>query len=385
MTRFRTEPLGKIAPAESRREIAPLPNPCWLLNLDQIEKEAGYLSERTLIDPSTASASTHQFTVDHVLYSKLRPNLSKVVCPKEGGLCTTELVRLKPDQRKIDRQFLTYFLRSASFVGFASQAVAGAKTPRLMMNQLWHFPVPVPPPADQRRIVEILDLADELRRKRREGVEIARRIPTAAFHKAFDGVLDRSKAVTVEQVFDDTSRMGPRLPRTTYLSSGRFPVIDQGADMVAGFTDMPEDLYTGPLPVILFGDHTRIFKLIRQPFAIGADGVRLLSPKSGWFPEFAFQQCRMLEIPAVGYSRHYKFLREQGFFHAPPAQQKHFAEAFREHESVLEKKFAAQSHLDTLFTTLLERAFAGGLTREGRSGTMRETLQEMEIQARRQP
>ena len=385
MTAFRTEPLGRIAPAESRRQLAPLPNPCWLLNLDQIERDTGYLTGRTQIDPALSSASTHQFTPDHVLYSKLRPNLNKVVCPDESGLCTTELVRLKPDPSKPDRKFLTYFLRSPAFVGFASQAVAGAKMPRLMMNQLWDFPVPVPPPADQRRIVEILDLADELRRRRREAVEIARRIPTAAFHTAFDGVLDLFKPSTVEQVFDDTSRMGPRLPRTTYLSSGRFPVIDQGADMVAGFTDRTEDLYTGPLPVVLFGDHTRVFKLIRHPFAIGADGVRLLAPRSGWLAEFAFQQCRMLDIPSAGYSRHFKFLREQAFFHASPAKQSLFAEAFREHESILENQIAAQNHLDTLFTTLLERAFAGGLTREGRSGTMRETLQEMEIQSRRQP
>ena len=97
MTAFRTEPLGRIAPAESRRQLAPLPNPCWLLNLDQIERDTGYLTGRTQIDPALSSASTHQFTPDHVLYSKLRPNLNKVVCPDESGLCTTELVRLKPD------------------------------------------------------------------------------------------------------------------------------------------------------------------------------------------------------------------------------------------------------------------------------------------------
>jgi hypothetical protein len=38
----------------------------------------------------TASNSTHAFTTDHVLYSKLRPNLNKVVCPDEPGICTTE-------------------------------------------------------------------------------------------------------------------------------------------------------------------------------------------------------------------------------------------------------------------------------------------------------
>ena len=333
-----------------------------------------------------------RFRSGDVLFAKITP------CMENGkaaltanlenniGFGSTEFHVIRPNEPKTAR-LLWYFVRRPSFRSAAKQQMRGAAGQQRVPEEFVASSPGINPAvlADQRRIVEILDLADELRRRRREAVEIARRIPTAAFHTAFDGVLDLFKPSTVEQVFDDTSRMGPRLPRTTYLSSGRFPVIDQGADMVAGFTDRTEDLYTGPLPVVLFGDHTRVFKLIRHPFAIGADGVRLLAPRSGWLAEFAFQQCRMLDIPSAGYSRHFKFLREQAFFHASPAKQSLFAEAFREHESILENQIAAQNHLDSLFTTLLERAFAGGLTREGRSGTMRETLQEMEIQSRRQP
>lgn len=61
-----TDTIGRVAPAEKP------PNPYWLLNLDQIEKDTGYLGPAESVDPSAAASPTYAFTTDHVLYSKLR-------------------------------------------------------------------------------------------------------------------------------------------------------------------------------------------------------------------------------------------------------------------------------------------------------------------------
>lgn len=68
----------------------------------------------------------------------------------------------------------------------------------------------------------------------------------------------------------------PSVPQTRYKAAGLFPVIDQGASFIAGYTDDESVVHKTDLPIILFGDHTRVFKFLDFPFAAGADGTKLL-------------------------------------------------------------------------------------------------------------
>lgn len=379
-----TDTIGRVAPAENRRIPAMPPNPCWLLNLDQIEKDTGYLGPAESVDPSAASSSTYAFTTDHVLYSKLRPNLNKVVCPDRPGLCTTELIRLRPDPDRLCRKFLTYFLRSEYYMGFARQVVAGAKMPRMVMDRFWEFEVPLPHPREQHRIVEILDQADALRQQRRQADALSRRILPALFQEMFGDPNRNERAwptLTLDEAFEDVSRQGNKIPRSEYLASGKMTVIDQGQDEIAGYWDNVGDAYRGRLPVILFGDHTRIFKLLEHPFCIGADGVRLLRPKT-MDCHFAFGLLTLLDVPSRGYSRHFKELRSLSYINPPPDLQECFGNALAELRK-LTAKTTTSATLETLFQTLLHRAFDGSLTAKWREGHAKELLQEMTHQASR--
>ena len=55
----------------------------------------------------------------------------------------------------------------------------------------------------------------------------------------------------------------PSIPKRDYQESGEFPVIDQGAPFIAGWTDLAESVISDNLPVVIFGDHTRIFQICR--------------------------------------------------------------------------------------------------------------------------
>jgi type I restriction enzyme S subunit len=382
---YPTDTFGRVAPAENRRIPAMPPNPCWLLNLDQIEKETGYLGQPELTDPSSASTSTYAFTTDHVLYSKLRPNLNKVVCPDRPGLCTTELIRMRPDPKRLTREFLTFYLRSEYYMGFARQVVAGAKMPRMVMDRFWQHEIPLPHPLEQDRIVEILDQADALRQQRRKADALSQRILPALFHEMF-GDPNRNErewpTLPLDEAFDDVSRQGNKIPRSEYLTAGKIPVIDQGQDEIAGYWDEVGDAYRGKLPVILFGDHTRIFKLLEHPFCIGADGVRLLRPKT-MDSHFAFGLLTLLDVPSRGYSRHYKELRALSYINPPPDRQERFGKAFAELRKQSAKATTSAATLETLFQTLLHRAFDGSLTAKWREGQGKELLQEMEYHSKR--
>ena len=96
-----------------------------------------------------------------------------------------------------------------------------------------------------------------------------------------------------------------------YRSSGRFPVIDQGQTRIAGWTDDPKAVIDSDLPLIVFGDHTRVLKYVNFPFARGADGTQVLRPKDGIDPLFFYYACRAIDLPGRGYNRHFSILKEK--------------------------------------------------------------------------
>ena len=162
--------LKDVAPAKAARVTFSPKDIVWQLNLDQIEAQSGRILSKVTGLASAAGSSTQTFDTGNVLYSKLRPYLNKVVCPDSPGIATTELVPLRPDPKQLDRQYLTYYLRSPEFVTWISNEVAGAKMPRVTMKVFWDHKIPLPPLAEQKRIAAILDAADALRAKRREAI-----------------------------------------------------------------------------------------------------------------------------------------------------------------------------------------------------------------------
>ena len=117
-----------------------------------------------------------------------------------------------------------------------------------------------------------------------------------------------------DNVFVDCSSGSRRLKKDEIFDSGDIPVIDQGQKPIAGYTDDADAVCNVDLPVVIFGDHTRAFKYVDFPFAVGADGVKVLRPKNGDDEKFLYYQCLSMDVEDNGYSRHYKFLKKKSFF-----------------------------------------------------------------------
>jgi type I restriction enzyme S subunit len=116
--------------------------------------------------------------------------------------------------------------------------------------------------------------------------------------------------VAFDEAIKDCTGGNPKVLVSDYQTVGALPVIDQGQKLVSGFVTDATLRCTAPLPCILFGDHTKIFKYADQPFALGADGVKVLVPTSALDARFAFHYLRTLPFPSdTGYSRHFKYLR----------------------------------------------------------------------------
>lgn len=76
-----------------------------------------------------------------------------------------------------------------------------------------------------------------------------------------------------------------KVKQKEYLTDGLYPVIDQGQPLIGGYTDDENLLVKTELPVIVFGDHTKVKKYVDFPFVAGADGTKIIRPKKEYFVE----------------------------------------------------------------------------------------------------
>lgn len=120
--------------------------------------------------------------------------------------------------------------------------------------------------------------------------------------------------------FEDISRGVAKIKQKDCLPQGDHPVVDQGQDPIAGYSDGEDGLCTN-VPAIVFGDHTRCVKYVTEPFFAGADGVKILKPKDSHNVRFWFHYLRSQHIEDLGYSRHYKLLKQCKFKACPLVEQ----------------------------------------------------------------
>ena len=77
----------------------------------------------------------------------------------------------------------------------------------------------------------------------------------------------------------DTVTSPVKLTKKEYQVTGRIPIVDQGEQFVAGYTD--NEKYLEKDEYIIFGDHSEHIKYVDFAFVQGADGLKILKPKSG--------------------------------------------------------------------------------------------------------
>ena len=98
-----------------------------------------------------------------------------------------------------------------------------------------------------------------------------------------------------------------------YLPKGQLPIIDQGQQLVGGYSDNLDLQLSCNLPVIVFGDHTRAVKYVDFPFGAGADGIKVLEAAEGIYPKFLYYatQYLVLRLEDRGYARHYQYIEKK--------------------------------------------------------------------------
>ena len=86
-------------------------------------------------------SAKHAFQPRDVLYGKLRPYLDKAILVSDVGICTTELLVLRPKE-DVDPRFVVGVVHTPSFVQHAVAGTTGVQHPRTSWRHISNFEVP---------------------------------------------------------------------------------------------------------------------------------------------------------------------------------------------------------------------------------------------------
>lgn len=379
-----------------------------IASIDRQLKTIGAFSE--LVGAEAPSRARKVIHANDVLVSTVRPNLNAVaIVPREldGQIASTGFCVLRPRPSVLHHKFLFYFAVTPEFVDELSSKVRGAHYPAVSDGDVKKLAIPLPPLSEQRRIVEILDQADALRKKRAEADAKAARILPALFYKMFGDPATNPKGWPMKALstLGASVRYGLGQPptfspagvpfiRATNISRGRIEAQDV---LTVDPTSVPSGrdafLRVGEVIVVRSGAYTGDVAQVTDRWSgsvIGYDLVVSPGPRlTGEFLE------AYLLSPSIqnGYFANAKARAGQPHlnaeqlaatlvFDSPLDLQAYFAKCVQTYRGTRDEYLQSERKLNAIFCTLLHRAFTGDLTARWREAHMKDLLVEMEAQAK---
>ena len=362
-----------------------------------------------IIGADAPSRARKEICEGDILVSTVRPNLNAVaVVPPDldGQIASTGFCVLRPNRAAILGKYLFYFTTTPHFIGVVSSKVRGAHYPAVSDGDVKDIELPLPTIFEQRRIIEILDQAEALRRKRAEADAKAARIIPALFHRTFGDTATNPKGWSTVPIGELVERIDRRNPSDKMDSTFQYVDIagvDGTSGRIAEYKELTgreapsrarQVIRTNDVLVSTVRPYLRATALVPPELdhEICSTGFCVLRAQGGkgygylyalsrlpWFTESLNSMARGASYPAVT-DNDVLGLR------VPYLIGNHEIEGLD--VSILQliemqnQRVASVKALEGLFSTLLHYAFTGDLTAKWREAHMQELLAEMERQAK---
>ena len=388
MKHWPTKTLGDVLEV-SRERIEPLQHPGTSFNyvgLENVEGHTGNLLPFPSTDGAEIKSTKNVFRPGQILFGKLRPYLNKVHLAREKGICSTDIYVLNSRKASMQPAFAAYYLRSPVVLAAVSNAMAGANLPRINESNLLGIPAPVPPLAEQGRIVKLLDEADELRKLRAQADHRIARLGPALFHAMFGEPVDNPKGYAIHQLEEMCSRITDGTHQPPPFSDRGIPFLFV-RNIVNGCIDFDTKKY---ITEKTFDELTRRVKPEPGDILYSTVGSYGVAVQVETDRKFAFQRhighlkpnqeqidsdflTAQLNTPCLksqadqsarGVAQKTVNLAEIRKFKVlvpPLILQKEFAKRVKEIRGLESQQAAGRRVLDDLFQSMLHRAFSGEL------------------------
>lgn len=221
----------------------------------------------------------------------------------------SNIIRVRLEESKCNPKYIFYHFNSHLGRGQILSLANGAAVKTIKGSDLKKLKINILPFSTQRKIASILSAYDDLIENNLKRIKLLEEKAFLSYKQ-----IVREEKMEVEDKLENliqTVKRKAKIPKADYIEKGDFPIIDQSTDFIGGYTNEKEAVYEH-LPMIVFGDHTRILKYINFPFACGADGTQLVKPENPSISvAYLYFELISCNLSNYHYARHFKFLKEQ--------------------------------------------------------------------------
>lgn len=222
-------------------------------------------------------------------------------------------------------KFIFYTFLSQRFSSFLDKLSGGSSIVHLYQKDFEKYELIIPKnPKEQEKIAYTLSSLDEIITAESQKLEVLKEhkkgllqnlfpqegetVPKLRFKEfEYSGVWDYDSVENLVSIITPPKKLNS----SEYLATGKYPIVDQSQNFYCGWTNDIDALLNKYLPLIVFGDHTCILKLVDEPFAQGADGIKIIKPNNSLTTEFIFQHLNFNGVKQDGYKRHYSILKDK--------------------------------------------------------------------------
>jgi type I restriction enzyme S subunit len=198
---------------------------------------------------------------------------------------------------------------------------------------------------------------------------------------AIDKLSQKWDILPFENIFKDSSGGNIKIKSKETLEEGLLPIIDQGKSFIAGYTNNIKSKADVNVPLIVFGDHTRILKYVDFDFAMGADGTKVLEIiNNNAFPKFVYYYLMTINITNTGYNRHFKYVKDLVFPLPPLKTQQRIAGILDDAAALRDKTTQLLIEYDLLAQSVFLEMFGDSLTNE--KGWDKGTIRDLVVEAK---
>ena len=301
-------------------------------------------------------------------------------------LFSNHMTRIRVNEVIADPRFIARYLywiwKTGGFRMMVTRWVNQAAINKTMLGSV---NIQLPPISEQRRIVEILDQADALRKKRVEADAKAARILPALFYKMFGDPATNSKGLDKKRLGDLIKvRSGNFLPAKNMGPGGQYPVY--GGNGINGYHS--ECMFEQPVIVLgRVGAYCGAIYYSDPNCWVTDNALYVAEQSDDLHPRYLTEALRVANLnqyagragqPLISGSRIYPV----EILVPPPEDQETFARSIVNLHRDEKRRKDADDHIQKLFSVFLHRAFTGDLTAKWREAHMKELLAEMEEQAK---
>jgi type I restriction enzyme S subunit len=206
MKRWATKPLGEVCSINPKLSVSEAPDAdvaVTFIPMAAVDEVRGVIADPQRRHYSEVAKGYTPFRDNDVLFAKITPCMQNGKAAIARNLCnglgfgSTEFHVLRSTASVLP-EWVFAFIRQPGFRTAAEVSFTGsAGQQRVPADFLKMFPIPVPPLAEQERIVKLLDEADELRKLRVQADRCTAALIPSLFHEMFGDPLKKNSRLPI--------------------------------------------------------------------------------------------------------------------------------------------------------------------------------------------